>query len=146
MPELTELQAAQIEITNQINAFYMALDDRDFDVMARIIAPEGCWYRAGKELRGPEGLLAEMSKRPDSRHSRHLVTNVLTTLSGPDTATVRYYCTAFVHIGETGERGAAPSDVPSSIGVITSTWQRQNGSWLLMELKSFPAFKRGALG
>ncbi|GGE50086.1 hypothetical protein GCM10011360_41380 [Primorskyibacter flagellatus] len=134
---------AQIEISNQIKRFYMALDERDADALAAVIAPDGCWRRAGVDHIGPDAMRALIAERAPDRHSRHVLSNIVVDVLDERTATVRLYNTAFVHTGATGERGAAPMDLPSSIGILEGKFVHTGGAWLLKDLRSKPAFKRG---
>nr|WP_232372607.1 nuclear transport factor 2 family protein [Acuticoccus mangrovi] len=136
-------QAAELAIEKQIKRFYVALDSRDFDVMAAVMTPDGCWRRAGKDLRGREGLLAAMDKRGTDRHSRHLLSNVLVDVADDGTAAAQFYSTAFVYTGDDlDDRGAAPMDLPSSIGVYQAKFRYEGDTWLMADLRSTPAFKR----
>jgi hypothetical protein len=137
-----ETVAAEAAVIKQMSIFFMALDDRDFDRMASLMTPTAVWRRAGVDLAGPAGLLAEMSKRPDDRYSRHTLTNQVVDMATDGTATLRFYSTAWVHVGETNAQGIAPVSLPSSIGVYTARFVRQGDIWLIDDLRSVPAFRK----
>jgi hypothetical protein len=137
-----EIAAAEAAVIRQMNIFFMALDDRDFDRMASLMTPTAVWRRAGVDLAGPSGLLAEMTKRPDNRYSRHTLTNQVAEIPADGAATLRFYSIAWVHVGETNEQGVAPVSLPSSIGVYTARFVRRDGAWLIDDLRSIPAFRK----
>lgn len=142
MTDISSGQAAERAIETQLIRFYRGLDTRAFDRMAAIMTPDGVWRRAGKELKGREGLLEEMARRAPNRHARHLLTNMLVEVKDDGTAVAEFYSTAFVHTGDLGPRGEAPMDLPSSLGVYTAKMRLVDGTWLMEDLRSFPAFKR----
>lgn len=134
---------AELEISSQIKRFYVGLDDRDYEAMAAVFAPDGCWTRAGVDVNGPEGLRKLLDERPLDRHSRHVVSNIIVDLNDDGTASMRCYNTAFVHTGPTGDRGAAPLELPSSLGLLSGIFTKVDDRWRLENLRSRPAFKKG---
>lgn len=138
----TDILAAEAAIIKQISLFFTSLDERDFDRMASIMAANGVWRRAGVDLVGPEGLLAEMAKRPDNRHSRHMLTNLIPEIAADGSAMLRFYSAAWVHIGGTDDKGIAPMALPNSIGAYTARFVRDSDGWKISDLRAKSAFRK----
>ncbi|TWF47424.1 nuclear transport factor 2 family protein [Neorhizobium alkalisoli] len=134
--------AAEAAIIRTMNRYFIALDNREFETMTGLITPTCIWFRAGVELKGPEGLLGMTAKRPANRHSRHTLTNHVVDFIDPDTAKLTFYCIAWVHVGETDEKGVSPSSVPNTLGEWTARYVRRGDSWLLDDLRSVTAFRK----
>ena len=134
-----EIDAMRIE--KQMIRFFVALDEREFDAMAAVLAESGTWLRAGVLIEGRQALLDLMAERPVDRRSRHSLSNCLVAFTGEDSAVLTFYSTAWVHLGAITE-SFAPMNVPSSISAYRAEYVLQGGVWLMQKLTSKPAFKR----
>ncbi|MGH6861365.1 MAG: nuclear transport factor 2 family protein [Phyllobacterium sp.] len=133
---------AEAAIIRTMNRYFTALDSREFETMAALITPTCIWHRAGVDLKGPEGLLEMTAQRPANRHSRHTLSNQVVDFVDQDTAKLTFYCIAWVHVGETDEKGVSPSGVPNTLGQWTAHYVRRDDTWLLDDLRSITAFRK----
>jgi len=123
--------------------FYWHLDfDRYDDIMALMTA-DGIWYRQGKELTPGPAMLAVLRERKPSRRVAHILSNLTVTATGPDTATVEGYLTAWAHAAETVLDGPYPLHGPDSISTIALDMQRVAGVWRVHRSHSTARFRRG---
>ncbi|MEU6771508.1 nuclear transport factor 2 family protein [Streptomyces sp. NPDC046759] len=84
----------------------------------------------GRRIRGREALGAYFGSRPADRLSRRLMSNVLVTVTGPDTATA---ASCFTTYRVDGYRGGAPvpAGPPVQVGDYEDVFRRVDGSWLI---------------
>lgn len=87
-------------------------------------------------------MLLDAMEGRGNRHTRHSLSNIIVDTQDSNTAIAQFYSTAWVHVGETDEKGVSPIGLPSSIGVYTAIFKRSGDSWLLSEMRSKPAFKK----
>jgi ketosteroid isomerase-like protein len=136
-----ERRAVEIDVARIVPQFFMHLDNQAFDRLADLMAPDGTWYRAGKELRGRAMLLQAMDARGTTRRTRHLISNIIVDAVDADHAEAVFYSTAFVHT-DTAADAIAPMELPSSIGTYRATFIRMPDGWRIATLKSQMAFRR----
>src|SRR3546814_14073473 len=55
--------------------FFYALDIRDHETAASMLAPEGVWHRQGVALQGRAAVLEALAPRPESRRTCHIITH-----------------------------------------------------------------------
>jgi hypothetical protein len=138
-----ERRAVEIDVARIVPRFFMHLDNQAFDRLADLMAPDGTWYRAGKELHGRAALLQAMDARGATRRTRHLISNLIVDAIDADHAEAVFYSTAFVHTNTAAE-AIAPMELPSSIGTYRATFIRMPEEWRIASLKSQMAFRRQA--
>jgi ketosteroid isomerase-like protein len=136
-----ERRAVEIDVARIVPRFFLHLDNQAFDRLAELMAPDGTWYRAGKELRGRAALLQAMDARGATRRTRHLISNLIVDAIDADHAEAVFYSTAFVHADTAGD-AIAPMELPSSIGTYRATFIRMEAGWRIATLKSQMAFRR----
>jgi ketosteroid isomerase-like protein len=136
-----ERRAVEIDVARIVPRFFMHLDNQAFDRLADLMAPDGAWNRAGKELRGRAMLLQAMDARGPTRRTRHLISNLIVDAIDADHAEAVFYSTAFVHT-DTSADAIAPMELPSSIGTYRATFIRMQDGWRIATLKSQMAFRR----
>ena len=134
-------RAVEIDVGRIVPCFFMHLDNQEFDSLADLMAPDGVWHRAGKELRGRAMLLAAMDARGATRRTRHLITNLIVDAIDGDHAEAVFYSTAFVHT-DAAPDVIAPMELPSSIGTYRATFVRMPDGWRIAAFKSQMAFRR----
>ena len=77
------------------HAFAYHLDHKDYQALADLFAPKGCFVRTGVRLEGREQILATMSQRPAEQFTRHITTNFHFTEVGADRAKAAVYNVSF---------------------------------------------------
>jgi len=119
-----------------------ALDTGQYETVANSFAEDGVWHRQGKQLKGPSMVRAAMAERPKGARTRHVVTNVLTTVQSETIAEINFYMTVFSHQGEADAPLPAPMDVPHTVNQSRATLRREGSQWKLTEMKSAATFQR----
>jgi hypothetical protein len=121
---------------------WAALDSGNYEAVAAGFADDGVWHRQGKELKGPPMVRAAMAERSKGARTRHLVSNMLTTLKGENEAEIDFYMTVFSHNGEADAPPPAPMNVPNSVGLSQAKLRREGAAWKITLLKSSATFQR----
>jgi hypothetical protein len=107
---------------------------------------DGTWEAGGgAPMVGRDGIRQGMAARQavGRRQSRHVMTNVLIDVTGPDTATGRAYLVNFRHDSASGAaEKPAPADVPKYVGEYHLTFRRLEDGWRFATLSLDLAFVR----
>ena len=122
------------------------VDSGEAAAIADLFTVDGVWAAGtGEPMRGRDGIREGFTARQAvaRRQSRHVMTNVLIDVTGPDTATGRVYLVNFRHDSRTGvAEKPAPADVPKYVGEYHLTFRRIDGTWLFHTLELDLAFIR----
>jgi uncharacterized protein (TIGR02246 family) len=114
--------------------------------LAGLFTADGQWIGAdGRGMRGQEEIRAAFTAREalSRRQSRHVITNVLVDIEGPDTARGVAYLINFRHDASGSEaEHPAPADHPKFVGDYHLTFRRVDGRWLIHTLRFDLAFLR----
>ncbi|MFJ9705845.1 nuclear transport factor 2 family protein [Streptomyces sp. NPDC101234] len=101
--------------------------------VAELFTADGWWEWPppgdGRRAAGREALAAYFGSRPAGRLSRRIMSNILVTVTGPDTATATSYFQTYRVDGYEG--GTVPAGPPVQIGQYEDTFRRLGGRWLL---------------
>ncbi|MFC9929920.1 nuclear transport factor 2 family protein [Streptomyces sp. NPDC127190] len=113
--------------------FVHRLDLGEPATVAELFTEDGVWEWPapgdGRRSEGRAALRAYFGSRPADRLSRRFMSNVLVTLTGPDTATAVSYFATYRVDGYHGEM--IPAGPPVQIGHYEDTFRRVDGEWLL---------------
>jgi uncharacterized protein (TIGR02246 family) len=123
-----------------------AVDSGRASGIADLFTDDGEWIGAdGRGMRGRQEILRAFTAREGltRRQSRHVITNVLVDVEGPDTARGVAYLINYRH-DATGTEAAhpAPADHPKFVGDYHLTFRRVGGRWYLETLRFDLAFLR----
>ncbi len=132
--------AAILGCQQAVHRFFAALDASDYDAVAAGMAPDGVWYRQGKELKGPDQVRTALADRPRGRVTAHMVQNLVVELEDQNTASVRYFSLVYRHDGDGSAPGPAPLGQPLSIASNTDRMRRDGDRWLVVERRSRRVF------
>ena len=141
MDPVAELVAARGAELVLIGLF-AGLDSNQFETVATSFAADGVWHRQGKQLKGPPMVREAMTERNKGARTRHVVTNIVTTVKGDSEADISFYMTVFSHLGEAEAPPPAPMNLPNTVGLSRATLRRESGQWKIAELKSAATFQR----
>ena len=111
-----------------VNEFYCALDEKRYEDLANLFAPEGIWNRLGIDLKGPPQILASMDTRSDWL-TAHLVSNTRVRVLSQDHAETTQYITLYRHEGWVPEHGPAAVVLPLGVLKHWDTHVRIDGDW-----------------
>lgn len=106
------MTATQLDPAQTLIQFFRALDDRNYPLLASLLAPDGEWHRQGAILRNASDIDAAMAKRSPTMRIHHLLTNVFAVPKGEHEAEVTAYMLVVRH-----DSGAAPSGPSPLSGV-----------------------------
>ncbi len=117
--------------------FMQCLDAGDPAAATALVAPDVIWYRRGEELRGPKAIAEVIRSRPKERTIRHLLSNLVVTLTDSQRAVSRAYYAAWVH------EGPPPCRVrgPERVGDYHAGYLRDGDQWRIVLLRAERIFE-----
>lgn len=119
---------------NQVMLFFRHLDERHYDALAALLAPDAVWHRQGKVLKGPAEVHAALKQRSATMKIAHIITNLAFDEYEPEHCTMRAYMLVVRH--EPGKELCGPSPL-KGIESIRNThvkMKRVADRWLITEL------------
>jgi len=110
--------------------------------MVQLFADAGVWKRPDGDIAGIAGLRAFMSRRAAGIFTRHVISNMRTTVEGDGSVVVDSYVTVYRH--DFADRPAlpAPLDGPEVVGGYRDVLVSEDGIWKLSMRESIIEFKR----
>ncbi|WP_328365572.1 nuclear transport factor 2 family protein [Streptomyces sp. NBC_00445] len=138
---MDDLLAAERACERLIIDFVHRLDLGEPSSVADLFTEDGRWEwpEGERVIEGRDALREYFGSRPAERLSRRLMTNVLVTVTSPDTATATSYFTTHRIDGHKG--GMAPAGPPVQVGHYEDAFRRSaEGTWLLTSRTLFLAF------
>lgn len=120
--------------------FVRRLDLGDAGSVADLFTPDGSWaWPAGdRRVEGREALRDYFGGRPADRLSRRMCTNILVTVTSPETAAATTYFATYRVDGYS--EGMVPPRPPAQVGHYEDTFRKVDGTWLLATRTTFLAF------
>ncbi|MEU8693343.1 nuclear transport factor 2 family protein [Streptomyces sp. NPDC048665] len=132
--EPLELLLAERACERLITDFVHRLDLGEPAGVAGLFTEDGVWEWPppgdGRRVAGREALREYFGSRPADRLSRRFMSNVLVTVTGPDTATAVSYFATYRVDGYGG--GMVPAGPPVQVGTYEDSFRRVDGRWLLV--------------
>jgi hypothetical protein len=121
----------ELEIKALIERGAILTDSKRFDELLECFAPDATFMRRGKPLVGHAAIAEENRKRPVDLVTRHHVTSVLVTMTGPDTAEAISYVLVYRIRGEAGAPPAFPQKMrpPETSGEYHDRFIRTPKGW-----------------
>ncbi len=120
------------DLTQSLHAFISHLDERRYDDLAAMFAPEGRWLRQGRWLEGRDAILEALAARPAGMRVRHVMSNAWVQPADGGLMHQEAYMTAFRQLE--GE----PTASLYRINRVTSLWRRRGEGWELLEQQLIP--------
>ena len=115
-----------VELTQLLHAFVGHLDERRYDALVQMVAPEGRWLRQGKWLAGRDAMLCALEARPATMRVRHIISNVHVRADAGGSARVDAYMTAYRQF-----EGSPPSLFSNNL--VHNVFRRDGSRWVLLE-------------
>ncbi|MFF4114263.1 nuclear transport factor 2 family protein [Streptomyces sp. NPDC001714] len=113
--------------------FVRRLDLGEPSSVAELFTEDGWWEWPppgdGRRAEGRAALAAYFGSRPPGRLSRRVMSNILVTVTGPDTATATSYFQTYRVDGHDGR--TVPAGPPVQVGHYQDRFRRLDGRWLL---------------
>lgn len=116
-----------------ILAMFDHLDERRYDALLSLMAPQAVWHRQGQRLQGHAQILAALLQRSGTQRIRHLVSNLLQRSASSDEAQFSHCMTALKF--DDGQVHAGPVTIsgPFSMSFVTTQLLRLDGAWRVAE-------------
>ncbi len=114
--------------------FFRALDERDYDTLAALLAEDGAWHRQGAVLRNHSDILAAMAARSPTMRIHHLLTNVYAEPAGPNAADVTGYMLVVRHDSKAEPTGASPLTGIENIRTTRARLRNTADGWRILHL------------
>lgn len=125
-----------------LTSFFARLDERRYDDLIALFAPDGEWIRHKETLKAGEGILAAMKARPADLAVQHVLTNLLVRGHGADAADARAILTVYLHRGEVAKGAPAPLAGPATVNVVEASLRRGESGFQIVRLSARTAFQR----
>ncbi len=150
---------------SSILRFFHGLDERRYDSILGLLAPDMAWLRQGVWHEGHDAILSELSQRPAGMYTRHVVTNVVR--MGPedmrrtgatadpferervrrgrkthtaDDVKISHYMTAYRFDGVADSAPPWVVSGPHKLSVVRTLFKPQRDAWLMAEMLMLPQF------
>ena len=137
-PRLGHAGEAPLDPVATVIRFFRALDDREFALLAPMLAPGGFWNRQGTELRNEAEIMAAMAQRSLTMRTHHLLTNVFAEPHGDDEAEVRAYMLVVRHDSRSEPAGPSPLSGIDSIRTTRARLRLIDQGWRIVRLVNDP--------
>jgi hypothetical protein len=109
MEEIAVREHAEQDILQLINRLFLCLDERRYEDLASLFAPDGCWHRQGRALRGRDAIIEALSARSETMRICHVITNGIVEAAGEGRAEAECVMTAYRH--DDGKAVDAPPEI-----------------------------------
>ncbi|HLS49195.1 MAG TPA: nuclear transport factor 2 family protein [Actinomycetaceae bacterium] len=140
---MTRLNDADRLAIQELNAaFAWALDDKNYDHLREILAPDVHYVSVGREFHDAEAVIASFQARTGTRTTRHGLGNLMVHADGADRARGRSTWFTF----------ASNDDPPQGVEIYMvadfddSYVRGDDGRWRILERIITPVFRRPELG
>jgi len=135
---LSSLERIEIERACErlILVYSRALDLGDMNAAADCFAANGSMARPMNPdvvIQGREAIRASLLTRPKALHTKHLATNIMIDVQGPDTATGLSYLSMVSVMLADGAKPPHASPGPLWFGECVDSFVRENGAWKLLD-------------
>ena len=121
--------------------FTACFDAHDIEGMAQLFAETGVWKRPDGDIVGIAGLRAFMSRRSPRVLTRHVISNMRTTVEKASVV-VDSYVTVYRHDFADQPALPAPLDGPDVVGRYRDVLVNEEGTWKLSMRESIVEFQR----
>ena len=95
--DAAQLQAVERECTSVLTQYFRHVDRHEFEQAVAYLTPDIDWNMDGARLVGRDQNLASMYAYIDDLFIRHIISNIVVTISDADHATVGYYLALYRH-------------------------------------------------
>ena len=116
-----------------IMRFFRALDEREFALLAPMLAPDGIWTRQGTDLRAAD-IEPAMADRSRTMRVHHLITNAYAEPGGDGEAEVCGYLLVVRHDSHVEPKGPSPLSGIDSIRTMRARLRQTAAGWRIVRL------------
>ena len=127
-------EQAEQEILHLLNRLFLFLDERRYDDLATLFAPDGCWHRQGHLLRGHDAIIEALSARSATMRICHVITNGIVEASGEGRAEAQCVMTAYRHDDGTSTQAVPEIAGPAVMARVRTRLARLPEGWRIEEM------------
>lgn len=121
---------------NLVMLFFRYLDERNYDALVALLAPDAIWHRQGKMLNGPAEVHAALTQRSTTMTIVHIITNLAFDEYETERCTMRGYMLVVRHESSEALSGPSPLKRIESIRNMHVKMKREADRWFITELNS----------
>jgi len=132
-------QHAEMACQRLVVAAYSLMDQGRYEETAALFTDDAVWVRGGKPVTGRVAILAALQQRPASDLSRHIITNILVTLSSDKEGTAT--ATFMPLRGARREDGSVAMPPITNVGDLAYRFYRSVEGWRIAHLQPTMIFK-----
>lgn len=120
-------------------AAYSLMDQGLYEQTAALFAEDAVWVRGGRPVTGRSAILDALHQRPETDVSRHLVTNVMVSVSSEHEASAT---ACFLPLrGPKREDGTVATPPITNVGDLHFRFRREPDGWRIAHLQPTMIFK-----
>lgn len=132
-------QPAEMACQRLVVAAYSLMDQGRYEETAALFTDDAVWVRGGKPVTGRAAILAALHQRPATDLSRHIITNILVTLSSDKEGTAT--ATFMPLRGARREDGSVAMPPITNVGDLAYRFHRSVDGWRIAHLQPTMIFK-----
>ncbi|MGH8814202.1 MAG: nuclear transport factor 2 family protein [Advenella sp.] len=130
------MSAVMKQCESQVMHFFRSLDERRYDALADLLAPDAIWRRQGKVLTGPAQVLQALQQRSPTMKIAHIITNLVFEECETQRCTIRGYMLVIRHEPGGPVQGPCPLQGIESVRNVHIQMKQVADSWLIAELSA----------
>ncbi|GAC1341935.1 MAG: hypothetical protein NVSMB18_15030 [Acetobacteraceae bacterium] len=127
-----------LDAAGTVLRFFRALDDRDYGLLAALLAPDGAWHRQGAVLRNEADIMQAMASRSPTMRIHHLLTNVYAEVRSETEAEVTAYMLVVRHDSKAAPTGPSPLSGIENIRTMRARLRQTGERWQIVHLAGDP--------
>lgn len=120
--------------TNLVMRFFRHLDDRNYEALCGLLAPDSLWWRQGKVLCGPADAHAALLQRSGTLRIAHIMTNLVVDEFSPQRCVMRGYLLVVRHDPGVVVSGPVRLDGLDSVRTMHIRTKFLGDQWLIDEI------------
>ncbi len=129
--------AADAAIREVIIGYCHCIDAFADEALLQLFTPDGEWWRPGETpLRGREQIAGYLRARDHGVTGRHIASNIVVTIEGPEHAKAISYYTVF-------KAGTDGGPMPTNMGEYHDRFRLEQGRWLIARRETRRVFRAG---
>ena len=124
-------------ISEVIFGYCHCIDAYADEALLELFTPDGEWWQPGKEpMRGRSQIAEFLGARDRALHGRHVASNLVIEVEGPEQARVVSYYTVF-------KAGPGGAPTPVSMGEYRDIFRLDQGRWRIARRETHRVFRAG---
>ena len=126
----------QLACSNLIARWYHCLDERQYQEITELVAPDAVWFVGGKQAKGPAEILAALNLRDPTAKTAHVLTNLVIDLGADGTGVAMSYVQVFKPAPASPDAKGNPSPTIHNFLRCKDQLRKVDGQWKIAVKKS----------